>query len=48
MAPPGIKVLLCECAEDSGSWSPRALSGWYIGPSLKHYRCRQIWIPATN
>ena len=24
------------------------LSGWYIDPSLEHYRCHQTWMPANN
>ena len=48
MDPPGIKVLLRKRPEYRGSWSPHALSGCYIGPSLKNYLCHQIWIPATN
>ena len=39
MDPPSIKVLLHERPEDRGSWSPHALSGWYIVPSLEHYHC---------
>ena len=48
MDPPGIKVLLRERPGDRRSWSPHALSGWYIGPSLEHYRCHQIQISITN
>ena len=48
MAPTGIKVLPREFLEDFGSWSPHALFGWYIGPSLEYYCCRQIWIPDTT
>ena len=48
MAPPGIKVLLCERPEDRISWSPDALFRWYIGLSLKKYCCHQILIPVTN
>ena len=48
MAPPGIKVIIRECAEDCVSWYPHALSGWYIGPILEHYSCHQTWIPSTN
>ena len=48
MAPPDIKVLLCERAKISGSWSPHTLSWWYIIPILEHYHCRQMWIPSTN
>ena len=48
MAPPGIKVFLRERPEDRCSWSPHALSGWYIDPIIDHYRCHKIWITAIN
>lgn len=49
MAPHGIKeVLLHERPEDRGSWSPYSIDGWYIGPSLDHYRCHRVWIPETS
>ena len=48
MAPPGIKVLLHECPKERGLRYPHALFGWYIGPSLEHYHCHKIWMPATN
>ena len=48
MSPLSIKVILHEHPEYCGSWSPHALSGWYIWPSLVNCRCHQIWIPATN
>jgi len=48
-APPGIKVLLHESPEQrSNSWSPHNLEGWYLGPSMQHYRQHRIWIKATN
>ena len=48
MDPPGIKVILHKCPKYCGSWSPQDFSGWYIGPSLEHYRFHQMLISATN
>lgn len=48
IAPPGMKMIVHECPEDRGAWSPRGLDGWYIRPALNHYRCHQAWIPTTN
>ena len=39
MAPPGTKVLILELATKRGSYDPHGTEGWYIGPSLHHYRC---------
>eukprot|EP00560_Eucampia_antarctica_P004750 CAMPEP_0197840406 /NCGR_PEP_ID=MMETSP1437-20131217/45590_1 /TAXON_ID=49252 ORGANISM="Eucampia antarctica, Strain CCMP1452" /NCGR_SAMPLE_ID=MMETSP1437 /ASSEMBLY_ACC=CAM_ASM_001096 /LENGTH=170 /DNA_ID=CAMNT_0043450015 /DNA_START=812 /DNA_END=1324 /DNA_ORIENTATION=+ len=47
LAPPGTKVLLHENTQNRGSWSPHGTEGWYIGPSLEHYRCVKSFIPNT-
>ena len=47
MDPPGIKVIFHKHPKGFSSCSPHALSRWYIGPSLGHYCCHQICIPAT-
>jgi hypothetical protein len=39
MAPPGTKVLVHLKPTCRKSWAFHASNGWYIGPSLKHYRC---------
>jgi hypothetical protein len=39
MAPPGTKVLVHLKPTHCKSWCFDASNGWYIGPSLKHYRC---------
>ena len=31
-----------------GSWEYHAEEGWYIGPSLKHYRCFKCFVPRTR
>jgi hypothetical protein len=28
--------------------APHGASGWYVGPSLDHYRCHQCYIPSTS
>ena len=38
MAPPGTEVLIHLKPTRRKSWSFHASNGWYIGPSLKHYR----------
>ena len=48
MAPPGTKVLVHEKSNNRGTWSPHGIPGWYIGPTLEHYRCVKCYIPRTN
>jgi hypothetical protein len=48
MAPPGTRVLVHEKPSIRGSWDPRAIEAWYIGPAMKHYRCYCVWIWATK
>jgi hypothetical protein len=43
-----MKVLVHERTSDRGSFDAHVISGWYLGPSLHHYRCYRIWIPDTN
>ena len=48
IAPPGMKILVHERSTDRGSYDVHAITGWYLGPSLKHYRCHKVWIPQTS
>ena len=48
IAPPGMKILVHERSANCGSYDAHATTGWYLGPSLKHYRCHKVWIPQTN
>ena len=47
MAPPGTKALIHEKPSQRASWDPHAVEGWYLGPSLEHYRCVRVYIPST-
>jgi hypothetical protein len=44
LAPPGTHLLVHEKPDQRASWAPHAVDGWYIGPSLQHYRCHKVWI----
>jgi hypothetical protein len=46
-APPGMKILVHERPEERSSYAPHSITGWYLGPSLQHYRCHRVWIPST-
>ena len=48
MAPPGTKVVVHEKPNVRDSWGLRGLEGWYIGPSLQHYRCVKCFMPNTK
>ena len=40
-----LNVQMTELRE---SWDPNAKLGWYIGPSLHHYRCLKCFMPQTR
>jgi hypothetical protein len=44
LAPPGIAILCHIRPEKRQSWAPHALSGYYIGPAMNHYRNHRVWI----
>ena len=48
LAPPGTRVIVHDKPDNRASWAPHGIHGWYIGPSLLHYRCYKCNIPATN
>ena len=48
LAPPGTKVIIHEKADKPASWGLHGRDGFYIGPSMEHYRCVKCFIPATN
>jgi hypothetical protein len=37
LAPPGTKVIIHEKPATRGTWAPRAVEGWYLGPAQRHY-----------
>jgi len=48
MAPPGTEVLIHLKPNRRQSWSFHASNAWYIGPSLKHYRCIRSIMASTG
>jgi hypothetical protein len=48
IAPPGTRVLVHSKPGDRTTWAPHALDGWYIGPTLDHYRCHRVWMVDTR
>ena len=47
LAPPGTKVLIHKKSTNRGSWDYHGVEGWYVGPSLQHYRCLKCYNPDT-
>jgi hypothetical protein len=48
LAPPGTKVLIYDPPETRKTWAPHCTEGWYIGPSLNHYRCYRCYATKTR
>lgn len=48
MAPPGTKLFIHMHPDKRGSWELHGEPGWYVGPSLNHYRCVQCYVPRTR
>ncbi len=48
MAPPGTKVVIRDKPQQRASWQYHGSIGFYIAPSVEHYRCMQCYIPSTH
>ena len=48
LAPPGCKVIIYDAPSNQASFSPHGTDVWYIGPSLKHYRCYKTYVTKTR
>ena len=48
LAPPNTKVIVHEKTDNLRYCSPHGTYGWYIGPSMEHYRCVKKFIPTTS
>ena len=48
LAPPGTRIVLHLKPDNRPSWGFHGEDGWYIGPSLEHYRCVKCFIPKTS
>jgi hypothetical protein len=48
MVPPGTRIIAHETPSRRRTWAPYGIDGWYIGPSLEHYRCYTVYITKTR
>jgi hypothetical protein len=47
LAPPGTKVVVHLKPEQHASWAFHGEEGWYVGPSMEHYRCVKCFLPSS-
>ena len=47
LAPPGTKVVAHTSSESRAPFGEHGKVGWYIGPSLEHYRCYRCYFEDT-
>ena len=48
IAPVGTKVLAYESSQSRTKWGTHGISGFYLGPALRHYRAMAVYVPSTN
>jgi hypothetical protein len=48
ISPPGTRVIIHEKTDHRGSWSPRGLNAWYVGPEMEHYRAHRVYCSTTG
>ena len=46
--PPGTRGTIFNPPETRGSYGPRALECWYVGPAWDHYRGMHFQIPSPG
>jgi hypothetical protein len=45
-APPGCKIIAHEKLAKRLTWAPHGQYGYYLGPTMHHYRCQNVFISA--
>jgi hypothetical protein len=48
MAPPGTIIIAHETPNRRRTWAPHGQDGWYIGPTIEHYRCYTLYVTKTR
>ena len=48
LAPPGTRILSHDKPAKRASWATHGEEGWYLGPSMEHYRCYHVFINKTK
>ena len=48
LAPPGTKAVIHSKPTNRATWDYNGKVGYYIGPSMNHYRCMQFFMPQSK
>ena len=48
LAPPSTQVIIHENTTVRGTWASHGVKGWYLGPSMNHYRCHHVYVTKTR
>jgi len=48
LAPIGCPVQIHNQPATRTTWAPHTQQGWYLGPSMEHYRCHRVLPKVTN
>ena len=48
LAPPGTQVIIHGTPTVRGTWESHGLKGFYLGPSMNHYRCHLVYVTKTR
>ena len=48
LAPPGTQGIINENPTERGTWESHGVKGWYLGPSMHHYWCHNVYVTKTR
>ena len=48
LAVPGTRVVIHDTSDQRPTFAPHGTDGYYVGPSLEHYRCFKVFLPVTQ
>ena len=48
LSPLGTRIISHTTPSQRTNMAPHGIDGWYVGPSMDHYRCRKCYIPTTS
>ena len=48
IVPPGTRVLAHTKVSVRKTWEENGEEGWYVGPSMEHYRCIKVFFPKSR
>ena len=48
LAVPGTRVIIHDTPAQRTTFAPHGVDGYYVGPSLEHYRCYKVFVSSTQ